>query len=109
MVQAAMVCFATMVTFVCLRPFSLQLYQTQLAHVLGAWSQNLLGLVQWLAPSRLVLYFDESCPPSTLTTPATKTPDGKQPQATGELKFPDRAIFIANHQVRPHLHYKIQT
>jgi hypothetical protein len=100
MVQAAMVCFATMVTFVCLRPFSLQLYQTQLAHVLGAWSQNLLGLVQWLAPSRLVLYFDESCPPSTLTKPATKTPDGKQPQTTGELKFPDRAIFIANHQVK---------
>jgi hypothetical protein len=106
MFQAAIVCFATLVTFVCLWPFSRKLYRKQLTHVLSYWSQNLVGLMQWLAPSQMVFYFDESCPPSTHIVKHSNQKQRQQQRKKGtsscppgELNFPDRAIVISNHQV----------
>ncbi|ORZ18990.1 acyltransferase-domain-containing protein [Absidia repens] len=105
MFQAAIVCFATLVTFVCLWPFSRRLYQRQLTHVLSYWSQNLIGLVQALAPSQMVFYFDESCPPSAHIVKHTNQKQHllgkkkKDTSFTGELNFPDRTIVISNHQI----------
>ncbi|SAM01144.1 hypothetical protein [Absidia glauca] len=106
MFQAAIVCFATLVTFVCLWPFSRKLYRKQLTHVLSYWSQNLVGLMQWLAPSQMVFYFDESCPPSTHIVKHSNQKQRQQQRKKGtsscppgELNFPDRAIVISNHQI----------
>ncbi|KAI8098887.1 acyltransferase-domain-containing protein [Halteromyces radiatus] len=104
MFQAAIVCFATLVTFVCIWPFSKQLYKRQLTHILSYWSQNLIGLIQWLAPSQMVFYFDESCPPSThIVKQAYQKQQQQQKKCysttTGELNFPDRTIIISNHQI----------
>ncbi|ORZ25901.1 acyltransferase-domain-containing protein [Absidia repens] len=102
MFQAAIVCFATMVTFVCLRPFSNDLYQKQLTRILSYWSQNLIGLIQMTAPSKMVFYFDKSCPPSTHIVNSTTTDQQQknhQYSPTGDLNFPDRTIVISNHQI----------
>lgn len=108
MFQAAIVCFATPVIYICIRPFSKRLYHKQLTHILSYWAQNLIGILQWLAPSQMVFYFDESCPPSSILKPTTafNQQQGKNFSTdssfstTGEFNFPERAIFIANHQVK---------
>ncbi|KAI9308064.1 acyltransferase-domain-containing protein, partial [Cunninghamella echinulata] len=105
MFQAAIVCFASPVIFICIRPFSKRLYRKQLADILSYWSQNLIGILQWLAPSQMVFYFDESCPPSSLLKPhyqqgkKSTRPGSSSFNPSNEFNFPERTIFIANHQI----------
>lgn len=59
------------------------------------WSQNLIALVQWFAPSDIVMTFDNSC--GDLNDIIQK--DSKTGDITS-LIFPKRIIAIANHQVK---------
>ncbi|KAI9366650.1 hypothetical protein BD770DRAFT_417390 [Pilaira anomala] len=58
------------------------------------WSQNLVALVQWFAPSDIVMTFDNSC--GDLNDIIQK--DSKTGDITS-LIFPKRIIAIANHQI----------
>ncbi|KAI8064732.1 acyltransferase-domain-containing protein [Gongronella butleri] len=97
MVQAAIVCFASVALLVCVRPFSRNKHQEHQTLILGYWAQSLFGLVQLLAPSNLILYFDESCPPSSIMSTNDKA-DAYHSKPLS-FDFPDRTIVIANHQI----------
>ncbi|GAA5807820.1 hypothetical protein MFLAVUS_001199 [Mucor flavus] len=58
------------------------------------WSQNLVALVQWFAPSDIVMTFDQSC--GELDDIIRK--DSKTGDITS-LVFPKRIVAIANHQI----------
>ncbi|ORX58186.1 hypothetical protein DM01DRAFT_1333851 [Hesseltinella vesiculosa] len=79
-----------------MRPFSRKKYQQHLSTILASWAQSLFGLMQFLAPCNLILYFDESCPPASILTLPDKT-SLDTPETI--LSFPDRTIVIANHQI----------
>ncbi|CAO3632226.1 unnamed protein product [Cunninghamella blakesleeana] len=106
MFQSCIICLSSPVIYICIRPFSKKLYHRQLTHILSYWAQNLIGILQWLAPSQMVFYFDESCPPSSILKPVTAFSQQRQGKnysssfsTTGEFNFPERTIFISNHQI----------
>jgi hypothetical protein len=58
------------------------------------WSQNLVAIVQYFAPTDLVFTFDDSCGES-MDEILLKDEKGM----VKGLSFPNRIIAIANHQV----------
>ncbi|KAF7724649.1 hypothetical protein EC973_000821 [Apophysomyces ossiformis] len=69
------------------------------------WSENLVALVQFFAPSNLVLTFDESCSCAARTDGVKVLNDVEELLSRNEkgeisgLSFPDRIIVTANHQI----------
>ncbi|GAN10062.1 hypothetical protein MAM1_0317c09597 [Mucor ambiguus] len=58
------------------------------------WSQNLVVLIQWFAPTNFVMTFDESCGSmQDIVQKDTKTGD------VNGLIFPKRIIVTSNHQI----------
>lgn len=67
------------------------MYREFISYTMCMWSQNLVALVQWFAPARVIMTFDQSCGPME---EIIKTSNG-----TVSLNFPKRIIVTANHQV----------
>ncbi|KAI8368292.1 acyltransferase-domain-containing protein [Radiomyces spectabilis] len=85
-------------------PFSAKAYRRYIAHTMRMWSLNLVALVQFLAPSDLVVTFDESCVDDSKATVDTAIDVEKLVQRNhkGEVtgfNFPNRIIVTANHQI----------
>jgi hypothetical protein len=73
-------------------PFSFKLYRGFISYTMRMWSQNLVALVQWFAPARVIMTFDPNCGP--MEDIVQKSND------VVSLKFPKRMIVTANHQVK---------
>lgn len=76
-----------------LYPFSHELYYQSISYTMRTWSQSLIAIVEYFAPTQFVLSFDENCGPveDILQLDDSKNVIG--------LNFPERMIAIANHQV----------
>lgn len=72
-------------------PFSFKLYREFISYTMRMWSQNLVALIQWFAPARVIMTFDQSCGPMEEII--------KRSNGIVTLNFPNRIIVTANHQV----------
>lgn len=75
-------------------PFSFKLYRQYIAFMMRTWSENLVLLIQWFAPTKCIMTFDESC--GSMQDIVQK--DVKTGDVNG-LVFPERIIVTSNHQV----------
>lgn len=82
------------------------IYLGYITYVLELWSQTLVAVIQYFAPSSMVLTLDDSClrtDNDTNSLSTTKTLDTLiQRNDKGDitkLEFPERIIVTINHQV----------
>lgn len=83
-----------------LRPLSYGAYRYFISYTMRMWSQNLVALVQYFAPSSLVLTFDDSCflKQDDMLGETKVVLRDNTGRITG-LSLPERTIVMANHQV----------
>lgn len=84
----------TQVFSIFIYPFSYKHYRRFIGYTMRQWSQNLVAIVQYFAPTDLVFTFDDSCGES-MDEILLKDEKGM----VKGLSFPNRIIAIANHQV----------
>lgn len=102
--QTICVVFAEFLAFV-IWPFTAKWTIIYLAHLMELWSQHLVFMIQYFAPSDFVITADESCT-AWSKSDGSSTDIGieemirrKNDGTIDTLAFPPRLLFIANHQV----------
>lgn len=86
------VVFGCQLLFLVIYPNSKKTFRKIMLYLMRLWSQNLVLLIQWFAPTTFVLTFDKSCGPLS---------DNIQHTEKGiHLHMPERVILTSNHQVK---------